>query len=97
MSVTEMVTMRDFRLPEFDKNIRMKEQKSLVFNTPYWYNIILGTDLLSKAGIKINYETGFMGWFESLLPLRDPSGLNAKTFNDMEYSLLIQQEDELFV
>ena len=37
-----------------------------------------------------------MEWFESLLPLRDPSGLNSKTFDDMEYALFIQQEDELF-
>ena len=37
-----------------------------------------------------------MGWFESILPLRDPSGLNAETFNDMKDALFIQQEDELF-
>ena len=91
MSATEMVTMRDFRLPEFDKNRRIEEQKALVFDNTCRYGIILGTDLLSKSGIKINYETGFMGWFESLLPLRDPSGLNAKTFNDTEEALSIQQ------
>ena len=61
MSATEMITMRDFRLPEFDKNKRVGEQKSLVFDTPCRYGIILGTDLLRKSGIKINYETGFMG------------------------------------
>ena len=96
ISATEMVTMRDFRLPEFDKNRRIEEQKALVFDTPFRSNIILGTDFLSKAGIKINYETGFMEWFESLLPLRDSYGLNAKTFDDMEDALFIQQEDELF-
>ena len=37
-----------------------------------------------------------MGLFESLLPLRDPSGINYKTVNDMEDALLTQQEDELF-
>ena len=37
-----------------------------------------------------------MGWFESILPLRDPSGINAKTFNDMEDTLFIQQQDEPF-
>ena len=37
-----------------------------------------------------------MGWFESLLPLRDPSGLNAKTSNDMEDALFIQQEEAIF-
>ena len=68
MSATEMVTMRDFCLPEFDKNRRIKEQKALVFDTPCQYDIILGTDFLSKSGIKINNKTGFMEWFESLLP-----------------------------
>ena len=91
MSATEMVTMRDFRLPEFDKNRRIEEQKALVFNTPCRYDIILGTDFLSKAGIKINYEIGFMEWFESLLTLRDLSSLNSKTFNDTEDALFIQQ------
>ena len=89
MSATEMVTMRHFLLPEFDKNIIIEEQKALVFNTPCRYEIILGTDFLIKVGIKINYETAFMGWFENLLPLSNPSGLNAKTFNDMEDALLI--------
>ena len=96
MSATEMVTMRDFYLPEFDKNIRIEEQKSLVFDTPCRYGIKLGTDLLSKAGIKINYGKGSMEWFESLLPLREPSGLNVKTFDDIEDALLIQQKNELF-
>ena len=91
-----MVTMRDFRLPEYDKNRRIEENKALVFDTPCRYDIIFGTDFLSKAGIKINYETGFMGWFGSLLPLRDPYGLNAKTFNYMEDALFIKQEDEIF-
>ena len=82
MSATETVTMRDFHLHEFDKNRRIEEQKALVFDTPCRYDMILGTDFLSKSGIKINYETGFMEWFESILPLRDPSGINAKTFDD---------------
>ena len=32
---TEMVTMRDFRLPEFEKNKIIEEQKALVFDTPF--------------------------------------------------------------
>ena len=91
-----MLTMRDFRLPEFDKNRRTEEQKALVFDTPCRYDIIIGTDFLSTAGIKINYETVFMEWFESLLPLRDPSDLNDKTFDDVEDALFTQQGDEIF-
>ena len=90
-----MVTLRDLRLPEFDKNRRIEEQKALVFDTECRYDIILGTDFLSKAGISINYDTGFMEWYENIIPLRDPIGLNAETFDDMEDSLFIQIEDEL--
>ena len=50
MSATEMVTMRDFRLPEFDKNRRIEEHKDLFFETPCRYDIILGTGLLRKDG-----------------------------------------------
>ena len=46
MSATEMVTMIDFRLPDFDKNIIIEEHKVLVFDTSYRYDIILGTDFL---------------------------------------------------
>ena len=55
----------------------------------------LGTDFFSKAGININYKTGFMEWYECILPVRDPIGLDAETFDTMDNSLLLQQEDEL--
>ena len=95
VAACEMVTLRDLRLPEFDKNRRIEQQKALVFDTECRYDIILGTDFLSKAGISINYDTGFMEWYENIIPLRDPISLNAETFDDMEDSLFIQIEDEL--
>lgn len=95
VAACEMVTLRDLRLPEFDKNRRIEQQKALVFDTECRYDIILGTDFLSKAGISINYDTGFMEWYENIIPLRDPIGLNAETFDEMEDSLFIQIEDEL--
>ena len=53
----EVVTMRDLRLPKFDKNRRINQQKVLVFdNDNVKYNIILGTNFLSKTGIKLNYS-----------------------------------------
>ena len=60
VAAAEIVTLRDIRLPEFDKNRRIEEQKDLVFDAPCRYDIILGTDFLTKVGININYETGFM-------------------------------------
>ena len=67
--------MRDIRLPEFDKNRRIDQQKCLVFdNDNCNYDIILGTNFLSKAGIKLNYEDETMEWFDTTLPLR-PTGV----------------------
>ncbi len=53
--------MQDIRLPEFDKNRRINQKKVLVFdNDNVNYNIILGTNFLSKTGIKLNYSEGNM-------------------------------------
>jgi hypothetical protein len=51
----KVVTMQDFRLPEFDKNRCINQQMILVFdNDNAKYNIILSTNLLSKTGFKSN-------------------------------------------
>jgi len=94
-TAADTVTLRDTRLPKFDKNRRIEEQKALVFDTTCRYDIIFGTDFLSKIGININYETGFMEWHECILPLRDPFSVDAKCFNDMEDTMFVQTEDEL--
>ncbi len=45
----EAIMMRDIRLPEFDKNRRINQQKALVFdNDNIKYDIILGTNFLSR-------------------------------------------------
>jgi hypothetical protein len=52
----EVVTIQDSRLPKFNKNRRINQQKVLVSdNDNVKYNIILGTNFLSKTGIKLNY------------------------------------------
>jgi hypothetical protein len=55
LKTQEVVTMQDIRLPEFDKNRRINQQKVPVFdNDNIKYNIIMGTNFLSKTGIKLN-------------------------------------------
>ncbi len=55
----KVVTMQDLRLPEFDKNMHINQQMVLLFdNDNLKYNITLGTNLLSKSGIKLNYSEG---------------------------------------
>ena len=53
----QVVTLHDLRLPEFDKNRRIAQQKALVFNNNNCrYDMILGTNFLSKTGIKLDYD-----------------------------------------
>ena len=96
LSAYEKVVLRDVRLPEFDKNRRISEQRALIFDSDTCkYDVILGTDFLSKAGIKLNYETGNMEWYDSILPMRPRSGLTSTDFDAMEDQYFIQLEDEL--
>ena len=97
LKTQEVVTMQDIRLPEFDKNRRINQQKVLVFdNDNVKYDIILGTNFLSKTGIKLNYSEGNMEWFNCSIPLRPPGGLDSKEFDAMEVIFHIQVEDEIF-
>jgi hypothetical protein len=93
----EVIRMSNLRLPKFDKNRRINQQKVLVFNNDnVKYDIILGTNFLSKTGIKLNYSEGNMEWFDCSIPLRPPGGLDSKEFNTMEDMFHIQVEDEIF-
>jgi hypothetical protein len=60
------------------------------------YNIILGTNFLSKNGIKLIYSEGNMEWFDCSIPLCPPGGLDSKEFDAMEEMFHIQVEDEIF-
>ncbi len=57
LKTQEVVTMQDIRVPEFAYNRCINQQKVLVFDND---NIILGTNFLSKTGIKLNYSEGNM-------------------------------------
>ena len=55
LKTQEVVMIQDIRLPEFNKNRRINQKKALVFdNNNVKNNIILGTNFLSKTGIKLN-------------------------------------------
>jgi hypothetical protein len=61
----KVVMMQDLRLPEFDKNRRIRQQKVLLFdNDNVKYNIIVSTHLLSKTEFISNYSEGNMEWFD---------------------------------
>ena len=97
LKTQEVVMMRDLRLPKFDKNRRINQQKILVFdNDNVKYDIILGTNFLSETGIKLNYSEGNMEWFDCSIPLCQPGGLDSKEFKAMEDMFHNQVEDEIF-
>jgi hypothetical protein len=97
LKMQEVVTMQDLRLPKLNENRRINQQKDLVFdNNNVRYNIILGTNFLSKTGIKLNYSEGNMEWFDCSIPLRPPGGLDSNEFDVMEDMFYIQVKDELF-
>ncbi len=57
--------MQDLRMPEFDKNRRINQQKVLVFdNDNVKYYIILSLNLLSNTGFKSNYSEGKLELFD---------------------------------
>jgi hypothetical protein len=97
LKTQEVVTMLDSRLPEFNKNRHINQQKVLVFdNGNIKYNIILGTNFLSKTGIKLNYSEGNMEWFDYSIPLHPPEGLDLKEFDAMEDMFHIQVKHKFF-
>ncbi len=90
--------MQDLRLPKFDKNKRINQQKVLVFdNNNIKYNIILGTNFLSKTGIKLNYSEGNIERFGCSIPLCPPGGLDLNKFDAMEDMSHIQVETSSLV
>ena len=96
-NTSEMVVMRNIRLPELDKNRNVDQQKALVFESKTTkYDVILGADFLTKTGIDVKYSTRTIEWFENELPLRDPYSLTDKDTLAMAEILEIQQEIELY-
>ena len=92
----KVVTLHDIHLPEFDNNQRIAQQKALVFdNANCQYDMILGTNFLSKSNIQLDNNRGEMFWYDSTLPTRPCRGPTSEDFDHMEDSYFIQHEDEL--
>jgi hypothetical protein len=89
--------MHNLRLPDFDKNRNVNQQKALVFQSETCqYDVILGADFLTKRGIDVKYRSGTMEWFNNELPLCNLHLLQNKEFDVMAEIIEVQQEEELF-
>jgi hypothetical protein len=75
-----MVIMGNVRLPKLDKNRVVEQQKALVFDGQIKYNVIFGSDFLSKTDIDINFSTGIIEWFDNEWPMHDPCQLDDKEY-----------------
>jgi hypothetical protein len=95
---TEEVIMHNLRLPEFDKNRNVDQQKALVFQSETCkYNVILGAGFLTTTGIDVKYSTGNMEWFDNELPMRNHHLLQNNEFEAMAEIIEIQQEEEFLI
>ncbi len=75
----------------------MDQQKALIFDADSCrYDVILGADFLSKAGIDVKYSTETIEWFDNELPMRDTCYLQTKDFLAMAETIKIQLEDDFF-
>jgi hypothetical protein len=97
LKMQKVITMQDLRLPKFDKNRCISQQKVLVFDKDIVkYDIILGKHFFYKTRIKLNYSEGNMERFDCSIPLHPPGGLDSNKFDAMEDMFHIQVKDKLF-
>lgn len=95
VTVTETVTLRQIKLPEFDKNRTIDECKALVFDSPCQYDVLIGADLLKKLGAKLDYENGTVEWLGNTIPMRNPHLISSDEYNHMLDSYFLQEEEEI--
>ena len=83
INTSTMVHLRDIRLPEFDKNRQIQEQKALIFDTECKYDVILGADFFTKIGMVTDYREGVLEWYGNTIEMREPWGVNNQEFLHM--------------
>ena len=95
IQVKEVVTLRDIKLPEFDKNRNIDGTKALVFDSKCSYDVLLGADMLKKLGMKLDYENGFTEWLGNTVPMRNHFTTTTDDYNHMLDPYFLQEEEEL--
>ena len=101
MSTNKLVHMRDLRLPEFNRCRSISEHKALIFDGPCKYDIIIGADFLTKAGLAIDYQAKEVNWFGDTIPLREP-GLTTQDYvaileeSKLQYEIQEEEYEDCF-
>ena len=82
--VQKEIWLEDIVLPEFDRNQHIQAQKAYVFDQPCRYDLIMGRDFLTLAGISLNFEQLTMMWMNLELRMRRNDHEAARSFNLFE-------------
>jgi hypothetical protein len=76
---TCLVYLRDIVLPESDKTRSVEGIGAFIFDAPCNYDIILGRDFLSTAGIDLSFEHGYVQWLDKTILMKDGSHWNEQS------------------
>ena len=78
------------------KNRNIDQQKAIVFQSETCkYDVILGSDFLTKTNIDVKYSTGIMEWYDNELQLCISHLLETEDFQAAKI-IEDQHEEELF-
>ena len=70
----QSVVMREITLPEFDRNKRIDQQGAFVFDGECNYDVILGRDFLTNAGIDIRFQDNKIQWMNLTVEMKTTTG-----------------------
>ena len=66
------VYVKDLSMPEFDKCKQRDGVEAFVFDSPCNYDIILGQNFLSDAGIVMDFEYRKVTWMDNVVKMKPP-------------------------
>ena len=72
-TMNQRLTMKDITLPEFNTNVNIETLNVYVFNQPDCaYDVICGRDLLSLAGVVLDFEQHIIRSQDKEVPMKPP-------------------------
>jgi hypothetical protein len=72
------VLMKEITLPEFDRNKKIDQQGAFVFGGECNYDVILGRDFLTNAGIDIRFQDNKIQWMNLTVEMKTTTGSDEK-------------------